>query len=555
MKPTPEEHDHLNRLRRQAEEALRGQPLDLGRLPVEDIQFVLHELQVHQAELTLQNEELRQAQEALEVSRNRYSDLYNFAPAGYCTLDRQGRILEANQTLAGLLGLDHAALLQHPLAEFVARGDQDQYYLHRQRAFEDPNRQVGEIRMVRKTGEQIFVRLESMRAHADEPRIAVMLSDISERKRSEQALQASEERLCLATEAAQLGIWEWDLSSGELAWNEPGKAILGLAPDRAVSIPVFLNAIHPDDRQVLDQPTAQTLVAQKIYEREYRVIWPDGSLHWVLDIGQGYSDETGKPVRMAGIAMDITRQKLQEKKLTENAAELEKLNREIQDFTFIASHDMQEPLRKIRAFSNLLREKAGLQLREGEQDYLARLEDAAERLQTMIDSLLAYSRITTKAQPYANLSLAHIVTEVLADLELRRKNDGGKVDVGELPEIEADPDQMRLLFRSLIENALKFTKPGVPPQVKVYAAKASSDGVKPAPVDVYVEDNGIGFDVAHVDRLFQPFHRLVGRSEYAGPGIGLAMARKIVERHGGRITVNSIPGQGSTFRVTLPVKQ
>lgn len=556
MKPSPEEQERAKHLRQQAEEALRGQPVDLGSLPLEDIQLVIHELQVHQTELALQNDELRQVQADLEKTHKRYADLYHFAPAGYCTLDSKGRILEANQTLAELLGVELSELLQQNLAEYVERADQDEFYLHRQRAYEDHTRQAAVIQMARQGGKTIFVRLESVRTRDDETRLSVMLSDISKQKRAEDANQASEERLKLATQAANIGIWDWDFVQSELSWDARCKAIFGLPPETVMSFPMFFQAIHPDDRGIIERLVSQELVAAKTYESEYRVIWPDGSQHWVLDIGQGTFDPSGKPTRMTGIVMDITRQKLQEKKLIDNAAELEKLNREIQDFAFIASHDMQEPLRKIRAFgSMLLQGKTTTQFSDVEQDYLARMEDAANRMQMMLESLLLYSRVTTKAQPYSKVNLFQIISEVLVDFEIRLKKSQGKVDVGVLPEIEADPQQMRLLFHNLLDNALKFTRLGIPPQVKVFALQNSPDGDDHQMIQVLVEDNGIGFDMAHAKQLYQPFHRLVGRSEYEGAGIGLAIARKIVERHGGQISAKSTPGQGSTFIVTLPVKQ
>lgn len=181
--------DHLQDLRRRAEDALRGKPVAVTDLPPEDFQFLLHELQVHQAELSLQNEELRRVQLDLETARDLYSDLFNFAPAGYCTLSRKDTILEANQTLAVLLGVKREELILQSLSHFVDRADQDEYYLLRQRAFEDHQRQVSNIRMVKGSGEKIVIRLESLVAHEDENKLWVMLSDITEQHRNEKEAQ------------------------------------------------------------------------------------------------------------------------------------------------------------------------------------------------------------------------------------------------------------------------------------------------------------------------------------------------------------------------------
>ena len=542
-------------LRQRAEDAMRGKPVDLAGLQTEDIQYLLHELQVHQAELSIQNDELRRVQQELETSRNRYSDLYNFAPAGYCTIDRKGGILEANQTLAVMLGVEQEQLIRRPLSDFVYSEDQDEYYLHRVGAVKNKQRQVCEIRMVNHTGEKLFVRLVSVISPGDPSRLMIMVNDITEYKQAEQALKESEERLKLSTDAANIGIWDWNLVKDELTWNEHCKAIFGLPVDQDVSFQKYVNAIHPNDRSKIAYLTPETLEPSKLYEREYRVIWPDESLHWVLDIGKVYTNRTGEPVRMAGIAMDITRQRQNEVKMLQDAAELIILNRELQDFASIASHDLQEPLRKVQAFGELLKAKTGTRLNEEEQDFVNRMGSAAKRMQLMIDSLLAYTRISSKPQPYELVDLSKITQEVLSDLETRITRSGGSIEVRDLGSIRADPFQMRQLFQNLISNAFKYARAGIPPQVKIYT-KYRTEGPAEAPVvDIFVEDNGIGFDEKLADHLFLPFHRLVGRSEYEGSGMGLAICRKVVERHRGSIAVKSSPGTGSTFIVTLPMRQ
>lgn len=550
-----EAHDPLKLLRQRAEEALRGKPVILDDLSSQDIQYLLHELQVYQEELTLQNHELRRAQLELEAARDQYADLYDFAPAGYCTLDRRDLIVEANQTLVELIGVERKDIIDHKLSQFVEPGDQDEYYLHRQRAFEDGQRQVTELRMVRRTGERISVHLESVPDHRDPARLRVMLSDITGLKQAEAARRASEARLQLATEAANIGTWDWDLVADELTLNQRCKALFGRPAGAAVTFATILNAVHPGDRAKKEQLAAHMRATQELCECEYRVIWPDGSLHWVLEIGRSYTGAGGMPARMAGIALDISRQKANEQKLKENAAELAKLNHELQDFAFIASHDLQEPLRKIRAFGERLKTKTGGRLSAEEQDFVVRMESAAQRMQKMIDSLLAYSQVSTHTQPYSLVDLAQITNEVLSDLEFQIEQKGAKVEVGELGTIEADPLQMRLLLQNLIGNALKFSPPGVPPHVRVCSKAFNRAGSGEELLEISVEDHGIGFDMALAERLFQPFQRLVGRSEYAGNGVGLAICRKIVERHGGSIAARSTPGQGATFIVTLPVQR
>ncbi|QDU26865.1 Phytochrome-like protein cph1 [Anatilimnocola aggregata] len=245
------------------------------------------------------------------------------------------------------------------------------------------------------------------------------------------------------------------------------------------------------------------------------------------------------------------------------AQELQRSNRELEQFASVASHDLQEPLRKIQAFGDRLQLHCNEQLGERGIDYLQRILVSAARMRKLIDDLLTYSRVASKAQPFTAVDLNDVAEEVVGDLEGRLQDVGGVVELGKLPHLEADPMQMRQLFLNLIANALKFHRPGVPPVVKVTAQTIatppkSSGDTSAAPAaycEITVQDNGIGFEQVYVDRIFELFQRLHGRDEYQGTGMGLAICRKIVERHAGTITAQSEPGQGSCFIFTLPIQQ
>ncbi|MEJ2707694.1 MAG: MASE3 domain-containing protein [Anaerolineales bacterium] len=235
------------------------------------------------------------------------------------------------------------------------------------------------------------------------------------------------------------------------------------------------------------------------------------------------------------------------------AHQLERSNRELQDFASIASHDLQEPLRKIQAFGDRLEKKIGDDLDEHEFYYLDRMLDAATRMSNMIDELLAYSRVTTKFQPHTCVDLNETLQGVISDLEIRLEQTEGQIESEPLPTVNADRLQMRQLMQNLIGNALKFHRPGVPPLVKVTGEQFTEPASGEEMVRLKVQDNGIGFDERYLDQIFRPFRRLVGHSEFDGSGMGLAICRKIVERHGGSITAESKEGQGTTFIITLPV--
>ena len=249
-----------------------------------------------------------------------------------------------------------------------------------------------------------------------------------------------------------------------------------------------------------------------------------------------------------------------ERRQTED--KLARSNAELEQFAFIATHDLQEPLRKVQAFGDLLASKSSEALDEQARGYLDRMRDAAGRMRTLINDLLTFSRVSSQGQPYVPVDLTRLTQEVLSDLEARVAETGGRVDLGDLPTIDADPTQMRQLQQNLISNALKFHRPEEPPLVKIRGRLLDGHedtvaGKSPAEstCEVTVEDNGIGFDEKYLDRIFTVFQRLHGRDTYDGTGIGLATCRKIVERHRGSITARSRPGEGAKFIVTLPIGQ
>jgi len=249
-----------------------------------------------------------------------------------------------------------------------------------------------------------------------------------------------------------------------------------------------------------------------------------------------------------------------ERRVEERTSELARSNAELERFASVASHDLQEPLRKVIAFSDRLATACSGGLDETGRDYLGRMQNAARRMQELITDLLTYSRVISRAQPFGPVDLADVVREVVEDLETRIEIAGGTVEVGALPTIDADPTQMRQLMQNLIANGLKFRRRDVPPVVRVSAELAdgvvlNADTGPERVCRVVVADNGIGIDPKYADRIFGIFQRLHGQSEYEGTGIGLAICRRIAERHGGRIEVDSAPDRGATFTVTVPACQ
>jgi len=241
--------------------------------------------------------------------------------------------------------------------------------------------------------------------------------------------------------------------------------------------------------------------------------------------------------------------------------ELRRSNRELEQFASVASHDLQEPLRKIQAFGDRLYGKFHGELGDVGADYLDRILASAGRMRSLIDDLLAYSRVTNKARPFVPVDLQQTVKEVISDLDGRLQQTGGEIKLNPLPTIDADPLQMRQLFQNLLGNALKFRQPDTLPFVQVFCRQLpepnphDSSPTQPTHLEIVVQDNGIGFEQIYADRIFEVFQRLHGRDEYDGTGMGLAICRKIVDRHGGSITAESAPNHGARFIILLPITQ
>lgn len=383
-----------------------------------------------------------------------------------------------------------------------------------------------------------------------------LAQEVEERRQAEASLRTSELKLAEAQNLARMGYWEMESESGLVSLSTELSTILGLPmrPNRLARAEL-LELLAVEDRGALREALDQATHHGASFHLEVLAGNPAGNPIHLDVLGNAIGDSTGGVMRLWGTGQDVTERYRSEEQLRAVAMRLEASNRELQDFAYIASHDLQEPLRKIIAFSDRLAMKFGDRLDDTGHDYLQRVQHAARRMQALIEDLLALSRVTTRGQSFVEVNLQEVVQGVASDLELLLEESQGRLEICDLPVIEADPLQMRQLFQNLIGNALKFHRPDVPPRVRIGAdACVSAGGLEQW--RIVVEDDGIGFDMKYAERIFQPFQRLHGRSsEYVGTGMGLAICRKIVERHHGAVEAEAEPDQGAKFTILLPKRQ
>lgn len=361
--------------------------------------------------------------------------------------------------------------------------------------------------------------------------------DVSDRKRTQRQLES------FIAEAID-GYWLCDRDGNLLDVNPSLCQLLGYGRDELLTMTVGDIETAPAEATLVSRIAALARGQKQRHQSRYRR--RDGHLIDV-DVSETFLEVSGG--RLQGFVRDVSQQRRHEKELNDSLAALARSNQELEQFAYLASHDLQEPLRKVQAFGGRLETMLADRLDDKSRDYLGRMIGAADRMQQLIDDLLAYSRITTRAQPTEMVDLAAVAARVAEDLELRIEETAASLTIDPLPSIEAEPVHMQVLFQNLVANALKFHRPGVPPEV---AIGATSDD---AGITLTVTDNGIGFEPQYAERIFKIFQRLHPRGEYAGTGIGLAICQKIVERHGGTIEADGDPGAGATFTVILPWRQ
>ncbi len=372
------------------------------------------------------------------------------------------------------------------------------------------------------------------------------IGDITKQRHAELALSASEALYRQTFELATAGIAHVDLSGRFMKVNRRLCEILGYGEQELIGRPVK-EISHPEDRNLTDSQRMRVRSGEKPSVRfEKRYLRKSGAIVWV-DLSVALAcDASGAPQYEIALFDDITERKKAEAALREAHEELKRSNAELEQFAYVASHDLQEPLRMVSSYTQLLMRRYGDKLDGDAKDFTAFIVDGATRMKQLIEDLLAYSRVGTRDKNFKPVDAESSLKRALTNLRAAIQDSGATVTQDKLPTIPCDEVQLAQLFQNLIGNALKFRKPDVAPAVHVGAAEQGAEW------EFMVRDNGIGIEPQYFERIFMVFQRLHDKGEYPGTGIGLAIVKKVVERHGGRIWVQSQPGAGTTFHFTMP---
>ncbi|MDX2283674.1 MAG: PAS domain-containing protein [Bacteroidia bacterium] len=370
-------------------------------------------------------------------------------------------------------------------------------------------------------------------------RLVGTAQDITERKQAEEALRLLTDRLQLATRAAQVGIWDWDLVRDELMWDDAMYRLYGITPDTfAGCYEAWQHGVHPDDRQRGDEEIRMALNGVREFDTMFRVLWPDGSVRHIKAIGLVQRDSQGHPVRMLGTNWDITQS-------IELETRLETSRKELEAFSYSVSHDLRAPLRGIDGWSLALLEDFGSELPPKAMEYLGRVRAESQRMGQLIDDLLKLSRISRTPIRWAPVALSDLAAAAAERLQLLHPERQARWQIQPGLSARGDARLLDILLTNLLGNALKFT--GKVPDAVIEFGECMTDHGRAC----FVRDNGAGFNMAYAANLFGAFQRMHKQSEFPGSGIGLATAQRIVHLHNGRIWAESIVNQGATFYFTL----
>ncbi|RJQ49067.1 MAG: PAS domain S-box protein [Nitrospiraceae bacterium] len=492
--------------------------------------------------------ERKKYEDALIRAKLEWERTFDSVPDLIAILDNRHRVVRVNRAMANQLGLTPEDCVGMPCYKYVHGMSEPPAFCPHSQTIKDGCQHFSELFEDRLGGDMLVSTTPILNEQGEITGSVHVARNISELKQAERSLIESEKRLNKSQEIAHLGSWELDLTNNRLYWSDEVYRIFGLKPQEfSATYQAFLEAVHPDDRAAVDAAYSSSLrEGRDTYEIEHRVVRKaTGEVRIVHEKCEHFRDETGRIIRSAGMVHDITGRKKVEEEREHLLEELVRSNKELEQFAFIASHDLQEPLRTISSYVQLINHRYKDRLDGDAEEFINYVVSGTTHMQKLLNDLLSYSRAGSHGEPFKLTDLNSVISKATANLKIAIDGSSAVIEHESLPAVFADEVQMVQVFQNLIGNAIKFRSED-PPSVHIAADMDRNEWV------ICVSDNGIGINPKYFSRIFHVFKRLHSREKYDGTGIGLAICKKIVERHGGRIWVKSEPGKGSTFCFTIP---
>ena len=528
----------------------------------EELQSTTEELQVTNEELRQQeknqlsiynelqesHKRLNETLEELSKSETLLSSIMNLSSDVIYVKDRQSRWIFANPALERIVGKSSDDLLGKNDLEIYSDHEIGRTILENDNKIMDLGKEeILEEVVETQDGIRSFISVKTPRFNNEGRVIGIVgiSHDITGRKKIEEALKKSESNLAGAQHIAHIGSWEWNIKTGDITWSNELYSLYKLDPNKFTpTMSSFAEYVHPDDEEYVNQILDQLLSKGKSHF-DFRIVLDDGSIHVLNTIAEvAEFDKNGNPLIILGINQDITERKEIELKLNENMKKLAQSNKELEQFAYITSHDLREPLRMITSFLQLLERRYKDQLDQDANEFIGFAVNGAKRLDTMTKDLLQYSQITHKKGEIVPVNFEHVLEHTLTNLKVQIEENNAIITHDPLPTINGDEELKIQLFQNIIGNAIKYRSQKTP-KIHISATKEKNQYL------FNIKDNGIGISSKHLERIFTIFQRLHTQEEYEGTGIGLAIAQKIIHQQGGQIWVESELGKGTTFYFTI----
>ncbi len=498
------------------------------------------------------------ATRALAKSEEHFRTLFEQALDGIFIADENGNYLDVNTIGCQMMGYTLEEFLKLTLVDILAE-DQLPLLPAEIERLSRGGTFKSQWKFKRKNNSIFYGEIVSKQL--PDGRLQGIVRDITERINAHEAIDRLNERISSATKAAQLGIWEWDIKNDILYWDNQMYELYGVDKDKfAGAYEAWLHSIHADDKLFAEEESSLAVKGEKEYDTEFRVIWPDKSVHYLKAKGEVFKDEDNNPIRMLGVNFDITNQKQAdeeikklndtlEQRVVQRTVQLEEANKELEAFSYSVSHDLRAPLRHISGFADLLSNRFNDTLPEQGKHYLQTITTSAHQMGELIDDLLQFSRTGRKEMNQIYLDMNVVMREAMNAVTDNTNNRTINWNIDTLPNVWCDFALLRIVWVNLLSNAIKYTKEREITNIEIGFKEEASEFI------FFVSDNGAGFDMKYANNLFGVFTRLHTSDQFEGTGIGLANVKRIVIKHGGRTWAEAELNKGATFYFSLPKLQ